>query len=48
VTVDPERKVALDENRLNDSRRLRGAPGATRVSERATYFAELLLHLLGP
>ncbi len=48
VTVDPERRVLLDENRLNDTRRRTGPKSATRVNERAMYWAELLLHWVGP
>ncbi len=48
VTVDPERRVALDENRLNDTRRFAPRSSSLRVSERATYFTQLLFHLLGP
>lgn len=48
VTVDPGRKVALDENRLNDTRLFRRTEDSLRVGERAVYLAELLLHWLAP
>jgi hypothetical protein len=48
ATVDPEQKVLLDENRLNDTRRMSGSKKSGRTSERSLYWAELLLHLLGP
>jgi hypothetical protein len=45
--VDPERKVLLDDNLLNNAVS-REPPGVDRVSERATYLAQLLLAFFGP
>jgi hypothetical protein len=47
VIVDPERKVLLDDNLLNNAVS-REPPGVDRVSERATYLAQLLLAFFGP
>jgi hypothetical protein len=45
--VDPERRVLLDDNLLNNAAS-REPPGVDRVTERATYLAQLLLALIGP
>jgi hypothetical protein len=47
ATVDPERRVALDENLLDNSRRAAPA-GAPRVLERALWAAEVALAAFGP
>lgn len=48
VVVDPERAVLWDRDLLDNSRSFVGGGGSVRSSERAWYWAELLLHLLGP
>jgi hypothetical protein len=46
--VDPDRKLALDLNRLNDGRRLKGdSRAATKWSGRFLFFVQNLLALLG-
>ncbi|NLE85293.1 MAG: M1 family peptidase, partial [Myxococcales bacterium] len=47
VVVDPEQAVLWDRDLLNNSRSLE-RQSTLRSSERAWYWAELLLHLLGP
>jgi hypothetical protein len=47
VEVDPEKKVLLDDNLTNNSRRKKPAFSA-RVFERAEYFVGLALSVLGP
>ncbi len=48
VVVDPERAVLWDGDLLNNSRSVSGRGSTLRSGERAWYWAELLLHLLGP
>jgi hypothetical protein len=45
--VDPERRVLLDDNLLNNATS-REPPGVPRVTERASYLAQLLLAFFGP
>jgi hypothetical protein len=45
--VDPERRVLLDGNLLNNSRRAH-KQGLARTFERAVYYAQLLFHFFGP
>lgn len=47
ATVDPDRKIALDSNPLDNAGARRSAE-APRAAERALYVAELLLGLVGP
>lgn len=47
VVVDPERRVLLDENLLNNVRSAEGPGRAPRTSQRLWYWTELLLHALG-
>jgi hypothetical protein len=50
VTVDPDRRILLDQDPSNDVAAARGhtGGGAPRVLERSTYWAELLLGILSP
>jgi hypothetical protein len=46
--VDPQRRVLLDDDLLDNAASVRGRFVAPRVLERGTFAAELFLHLLGP
>jgi hypothetical protein len=47
VVVDPDRRIAIDENLLNNAISARPAP-SRRTTERAVYVAQLLLGWFGP
>jgi hypothetical protein len=47
VEVDPEKKILLDDNLSNNSKRKRPGTSA-RIFERAQYFVGLVLSVLGP
>ena len=47
AVVDPEQRITLDDNLLNNATSSRPG-GAPRITERAVYAAELLLGALGP
>jgi hypothetical protein len=47
AVVDPERRVLLDDN-LSNNANSREPPGLPRVTERASYLAQLLLAFFGP
>jgi hypothetical protein len=47
VVVDPEARVLLDDNLLNNALAAKPAM-SSRTLERATYFASLLLAWFGP
>ncbi len=48
VVVDPEHKILLDDDLLDNAASAQNAPIPARTLERATYVSQLLLQLLGP